>query len=141
MPRVWFPRVTLPRARGPWTRPLVVIVLALATSVLFCAGSGPAQAAEPVVSPPLFIMTAQERLDDGGKSYADVTPCQECPDEHRCNGAGHHGVLGHPPLVGADRTAAVEQPGTALVRVPLDPSRTPGGPRPPDLHELQLLRI
>ncbi|MEW2398950.1 hypothetical protein [Streptomyces sp. NPDC046862] len=82
-----------------------------------------------------------ERPEALAPRQAEREPCEEGPGDHHCDSADHHGVLAHTPLVGADRAASPGQPATAAGVGALDPSREPGAARPPDLHELQLLRV
>ncbi len=65
--------------------------------------------------------------------------CQDAPNQH-CHPLHHPGVLGATLLLAATRAAA-PAPRTSSARPPLRPSRGPGGARPPDLHQLQLLRV
>ncbi|MEH0416438.1 hypothetical protein [Streptomyces sp. B21-083] len=108
---------------------VVVLVLALATFAFTCAGSLPSPDAGTSRSASAHVV-----------HIADRDPCQEGP-HHSCHAPGQHGVLNHAPFVGADRAAALDQPSTDPARLPLGPSRVPGAARPPDLHELQLLRV
>ncbi len=71
---------------------------------------------------------------------ADRDPCEEGP-HHGCHSPGNHGVLNHAPFTGADRPASLERPGTAPRPAAARPVTVPGAARPPDLHELQLLRV
>lgn len=122
-------RPALRHARGSAPHLLSVLLLVLATFAFSCAGS---------LSAP----------DTGGSTstsahaahVTDRDPCQESP-HHGCHTPGHLGVLNHAPFIGADRAATRDQLSTTPARLPLSPSRTPGGARPPDLHELQLLRV
>lgn len=122
-------RLTTRHARGGLPHLLGVLVLVLATFAFSCAGALPSSDAGPSQSTSAHLVHA-----------ADRDPCQEGP-HHGCHTPGHHGVLSHAPFVGADRAAALDQPSTAPARLPLGPSRIPGGARPPDLHELQLLQV
>ncbi|WP_371664372.1 hypothetical protein [Streptomyces sp. NBC_00280] len=125
------------RVRRPATRHarssvphlLGVLVLVLATFAFSCAGALPS----PDVGPAQPVSAHSVHI-------TDRDPCQEGPP-HGCHTPGHHGVLNHAPFIGADRAAALHQSSTAPTRLPLGPSRTPGAARPPDLHELQLLRV
>lgn len=107
----------------------MVLVLALATFAFTCAGSLPSPDAGTSRSASAHAVHTVDR-----------DPCQESP-HHGCHAPGQHGVLNHAPFVGADRAAALDQPSTDPARLPLGPSRVPGTARPPDLHELQLLRV
>lgn len=108
---------------------LGVLVLVLATFAFSCAGALPSPDTGPARPTSAHAV-----------HIADPDPCQEGP-HHGCHAPGHHGVLNHAPLIGADRAAALDQTSTAPARLPLGPSRIPGAARPPDLHELQLLRV
>ncbi|MEU6227736.1 hypothetical protein [Streptomyces sp. NPDC047042] len=122
-------RLATRHARGGLPHLLSVLLLVLATFVFSCAGALPSPDTAPSGSASAHAV-----------HIADRDPCQEGP-HHGCHTPGHHGVLSHAPVIGADRAAAVDQPGTAPARLPLGPSRIPGATRPPDLHELQLLRV
>ncbi|GAA3899369.1 hypothetical protein GCM10023084_59830 [Streptomyces lacrimifluminis] len=116
-------------ARGSVPHLLGVLILVLATFAFSCAGAMPspdAGTSRPTSAHAVHI--------------ADRDPCQEGP-HHGCHTPGHHGVLNHAPSIGADRAAALNQLSTAPARLPLGLSRIPGAARPPDLHELQLLRV
>ncbi|MGY1495490.1 hypothetical protein ACW4TU_02390 [Streptomyces sp. QTS52] len=115
--------------RGGLPHLLGVLVLVLATFAFSCAGALPSPDTGPARSTSAHVV-----------HIADRDPCQEGP-HHGCHAPGHLGVLNHAPFIGADRPAALDQPSTAPARLPLGPSRTPGAARPPDLHELQLLRV
>jgi hypothetical protein len=150
-------RTALPRARGRWARPLLFLMVVWATFALFCVSAPPARADEPSASPPVSVpsapptpssvpaaspdRTTDERLDAGAPRHADREPCEESPGHHHCGGPEHHGVLGHAPLVGADLAPAPGQAETTPARGAIDAAREPGAARPPDLHELQLLRV
>ncbi|MGW0825349.1 hypothetical protein [Streptomyces sp. NPDC002845] len=150
-PRFRRRRTTLSRARGRWARLFLALLVGSATFALFCVSAPPARAAEPSAvtstsavtpAPRAPSATADERLDAGVPQHADRDPCEKGPRDHHCHGAQrHHGVLGHTPLFGADRACAPGQPPAAPARAALAPSREPGAARPPDLHELQLLRV
>ncbi|NEA66966.1 hypothetical protein [Streptomyces sp. SID12488] len=125
------------RVRRPATRHarsnlphlLGILLLVLSTFAFSCAGALPSQD------------TGHARSTSAhGVHIADRDPCQEGPHQG-CHTPGNHGVLNHAPFIGAARPAALDQPSTAPARLPLGPSRTPGAARPPDLHELQLLRV
>ena len=122
-------RLATRHARGGLPHLLSVLLLVLATFVFSCAGALPSPDTAPSGSASAHAV-----------HIADRDPCQEGP-HHGCHTPGHHGVLNHAPFIGADRAAALHQSSTAPTRLPLGPSRTPGAARPPDLHELQLLRV
>ena len=122
-------RLATRHARGGLPHLLGVLVLVLATFAFSCAGSLPSPDAGPSRSTSAHVVHA-----------ADRDPCQEGP-HHGCHAPGNHGVLNHAPFIGADRAAALDQLSTAPARRALGPSRIPGSARPPDLHELQLLRV
>ncbi|MDX3456466.1 DUF6153 family protein [Streptomyces sp. ME02-8801-2C] len=124
-------RLATRHARGGLPHLLGVLLLVLATFVFSCAGALPSPDTGPSGSASASVHAVH---------IADRDPCQEGP-HHGCHTPGHHGVLSHAPVIGADRAAAVDQPGTDPARLPLGPSRIPGATRPPDLHELQLLRV
>ncbi|MDW4905360.1 hypothetical protein RB628_08360 [Streptomyces sp. ADMS] len=122
-------RLATRHARGGLPHLLSVLVLVLVTVAFSCAGALPSPDTGPSRSASVHVV-----------HIADQDPCQKGP-HHGCHTPGNHGVLNHAPFVGADRAAALDQPSTAPARLPLGPSRIPGGARPPDLHELQLLRV
>ncbi|WP_105972400.1 DUF6153 family protein [Streptomyces geranii] len=130
MPAAQVHRPTQRHAHGGGVRQLLgVLILVLAAFTFSCAGS---------LSAP----------DTGGSTstsahaahVTDRDPCQESP-HHGCHSPGHHGVLNHAPFTGADRAATRDQLSDTPAHLPLSPSQTPRGARPPDLHELQLLRV
>lgn len=132
-------RLAMRHARGGLPHLLGVLLLVVATFAFSCAGALPSPDTGPSQS------TSQSQSQSQSASahvvhVADRDPCQEGP-HHGCHTPGHHGVLNHAPLIGADRAAALDQPGTAPARLPLGPARIPGTARPPDLHELQLLQV
>lgn len=129
MPAARMRRPATHHARGALPHLLGILLLVLATLAFSCAGSLPSPDTAP-----------SQAASAHAVHIADRDPCQEGP-HHGCHTPGHHGVLSHAPLIGADRAAALDQPSTAPARLPLGPSRIPGGARPPDLHELQLLRV
>ncbi|WP_055530353.1 DUF6153 family protein [Streptomyces graminilatus] len=116
-------------ARGGLPLLLGVLVLVLAAFAFSCAST-----LAPADTGPARSASAHSA------HIAERDPCHEGP-QHSCHAPGQHGVLSHAPCIGADRAAALDQPSTAPARLPLGPSRIPGGARPPDLHELQLLRV
>lgn len=151
-----FPRTALPCARGRTARLLLVAALALTTFLLFCAGSPPGEAPErrpqavsagPAAERPVEGRPAAEGRPAVGRSvtartgHVERDPCGHSPGEHDCHSPDPAAVLGHKPLPGADHTAAPWQPAPAPAAVAPDDSREPGRARPPDLHELQLLRV
>lgn len=116
---------------------LLAVVLPLVALALFYGASAPAgraiegHAAEHAVTAEAFpSAAAPQRADD---------VCQDAPDR-QCHPLHHHGVIGATFLFAAARAAALVSR-TTPARPPLRPSRRPGGPRPPDLHKLQLLRV
>ena len=124
-------------ARGGLPHLLGVLVLVLATFAFSCAGAPPSSdtGRSPSQSTSVSVSVSARAVH-----ISDRDPCQEGP-HHGCHAPGHHGVLNHAPFIGADRAAALDQPSTAPARLPLGPARIPGTARPPDLHELQLLRV
>lgn len=122
-------RLPTRHARGGLPHLLSVLLLVLATFAFSCAGALPSPDAGPSQSTSAHVA-----------HIAELDPCQEGP-HHGCHAPGHRGVLTHAPFIGADRAAALDQPSAAPARLPLGPSRIPGTARPPDLHELQLLRV
>lgn len=141
MPGRPFRRTALPCARGrSASRMVLVVALALSTFVLFCAGSppdeAPAQRPHSVSAAPAAEGTVTARA-----RHVERDPCEHGPDGHHCHSADPRAVLGHAPLPGADHTAAPWQPSTAPALLTPDRSGEPGRARPPDLHELQLLRV
>ncbi|WP_086784292.1 hypothetical protein [Streptomyces caniscabiei] len=145
-----FRRTALPCALGRTAHLVLVAAIALATFVLFCAGSPSGEAPErrPQAA---SAGPAQERAVGGrpaaGRSVTAHTrqverdPCGHSPGEHDCHSPDPAAVLGQMPLPGADHTAAPWQPAPAPAAVAPDGSRGPGRARPPDLHQLQLLRV
>jgi hypothetical protein len=154
MSPAWSRRTALPRARGGWVRLWLVLLVASGTFALFCVSAPEASTAERRVPSPVPSLvaapssapltapspTADERPEAVTPRQADREPCEEGPG-HRCDSPDHHGVLGHTPLVGADRAPSPWQSATAPGLGAFHPSREPGAARPPDLHELQLLRV
>jgi hypothetical protein len=126
-------RLATRHARSGLPNLLGVLLLVLATFAFSCAGALPSQDPGPAQSTSASASAHAVHI-------ADRDPCQEGP-HHGCHSPGNHGVLNHAPFTGADRPASLERPGTAPARLPLGPSRIPGAARPPDLHELQLLRV
>jgi hypothetical protein len=116
---------------------LLTVLLPLVALALFCGASGPAgrtierHAAEHAVMAEAVPGSAVQQRADG--------VCQDAPDR-QCHPLHHHGAIGATLLFAAARAAALVSR-TAPARPPLRPSRRPGGPRPPDLHQLQLLRV
>ncbi|CBG75509.1 MULTISPECIES: DUF6153 family protein [Streptomyces] len=140
MPGRPFRRTALPCVRGRSARLLLVIVSAVTTFLLSCAGSPPGEApaqrphtvsAEPRTQVPLAVRAGQ----------VDRDPCEHRPGGHDCHSPDPAAVLVQVPSPGADHTAASWQPATAAARVASAGAREPGRARPPDLHELQLLRV
>jgi hypothetical protein len=140
MPGRPFRRTVLPCAPGRSARVLLVVASALTTFLLFCAGSPPGEAAAPrphtVSAGPVAEGPAAARA-----GQVDRDPCEHSPGGHDCHAPDPAAVLGQAPSPGADHTAASWQPATAAVPVALDGSAEPERSRPPDLHELQLLRV
>ena len=135
-----FRRTALPCARGRSARLMLVVALALSTFLLFCAGSPPGEAPAPRPHSVSAGPTA-EGFAAARAGLAERDPCEHSPGEHDCHAPDPAAVLGQIPLPGADHTAASWQPATAAAPVALEGSREPGRARPPDLHELQLLRV
>lgn len=143
----WFRRTALPPAR---TR-LLLLLVAAATWTLFCLDTPPAQgvggpAAEAArTTGPGAVTTVavpgHERVEAGPAEYTDRRPCERNPGHHHCGGPGHHGVLGQPAFDGADRDDSSPGHTAAATGPSPGPSREPGAARPPDLHQLQLLRV
>lgn len=129
MPAARMRRPAPHHAHGTLRHLLGVLLLVLATFAFSCAGAlsthdtGPSQSTSAHAA-----------------HVTDRDPCQESP-HHGCHTPGHHGVLTHAPFIGADRAATRDQLSDTPAQLPPAPSRTPGGARPPDLHELQLLRV
>ncbi|MCC9708098.1 hypothetical protein E4N62_24265 [Streptomyces sp. MNU76] len=121
-----FRRTALPCARGRTAHLVLVAALALTTFLLFCAGSPPAEASE---------------RRPHSVSLVDRDPCGHSPGEHDCHSSDPAAVLGQMPLPGADHTAAPWQPAPAPAALAPSGAGEPGLARPPDLHELQLLRV
>ncbi len=121
-PATWHARSSVPHLLG-------VLLLVLTTFASSCAGALPSPDGGPARTTSAHAV-----------HIADRDPCQKGP-HHGCHSPGNHGVLNHAPFTGADRPASLERPGTAPARLPIGPSRVPGAARPPDLHELQLLRV
>ncbi|MFD9251298.1 DUF6153 family protein [Streptomyces bottropensis] len=139
MPGRPFRRSVLPCARGRSARVLLVVASALTTFLMFCAGAPPGEApaqrphtvsAVPVAEGPAVARAGQ----------VDRDPCEHSPGGHACHSPDPAAVLGQAPLPGAP-TAVSWQPATATAPAALDGSGEPGVSRPPDLHELQLLRV
>ncbi|MGW0841617.1 DUF6153 family protein [Streptomyces sp. NPDC002787] len=131
-----FRRTAMPCARSRSAHLVLVLSSALATLLLFCADTpadeGPEQRPHSV---------SAERPVATQADQVERDPCEHGPDEHGCHSPDPRAVLGQVPLPGADHTAASWQPATATDSVAPDSSRKPGRARPPDLHELQLLRV
>ncbi|MFE7837092.1 DUF6153 family protein [Streptomyces sp. NPDC057474] len=134
-----FRRTALPCARARSARLTLVVSLALTTFLLFCAGSPPGEA--PAQRPHSVSAGPVEERSAAQAGHVERDPCEHSPGEHDCHAPDPAAVLGHVPLPGADHTAAPWQPAPAPALVALDGSREPGRARPPDLHELQLLRV
>lgn len=152
-------RAAPPRARDGWVRLWLTLLVVSAAFGLFCVTAPTAGAAErgvpstvpswvsaPQDTPPSTPLAAPSSPADEppeavAPRQAEREPCEESPGDHHCDSADHHGVLAHTPLVGADRAASPGQPATTAGLGAPDPSREPGAARPPDLHELQLLRV
>ncbi|MPY48089.1 hypothetical protein [Streptomyces acidicola] len=152
MPGPRLRRTASPRAHDGWERLWLVLLVVSAIFALFCLSAPTADAAGPRVPSPVSApvstpltaapsSTVGERLEVVAPRHAEQEPCEEGSGQHHCDSPDHHGVLGHPPLMGADRAASPGQPATTTGPAALDPSREPGAARPPDLHELQLLRV
>ncbi|MEE1760270.1 DUF6153 family protein [Streptomyces sp. SP18BB07] len=144
-----FRRTALPCARSRTARLLLVAALALTTFLLFCAGSPPGEAPE---RHPQAVSAGpgQERPEGRSAAGRSVTaptghverdPCGHSPGEHDCHSPDPAAVLGQMPLPGADHTAAPWQPAPAPAALAPHGAREPGRARPPDLHQLQLLRV
>lgn len=135
-----FRRTAMPCARSRSARLVLVVSLALTTFLLFCAGpppgDGPQRRPHSVSAGPVAERSVAARA-----SQVESDPCEHSPGGHDCHSPGPRAVLGHVPLPGADHTAAPWQPATAPAPVAPDGSGEPGRARPPDLHELQLLRV
>jgi hypothetical protein len=116
---------------------LLAVLLPLVTLALFCGTSAPAgraierHAAEHAVTAEAVPGSSTQQRADG--------VCQDAPDRH-CHPLHHPGVIGATFLLAAAHAAAPASR-TSPARPPLRPSRRPGGPRPPNLHQLQLLRV
>ncbi|MFF9035719.1 DUF6153 family protein [Streptomyces sp. NPDC014892] len=160
-----FRRTALPCARSRTARLLLVAALALTTFLLFCAGSPPGEAPErrpqaisagpgqerpeqarPAEGRPAEGRSAEERSAEGRSvtaptGHVERDPCGHSPGEHDCHSPDPAAVLGQMPLPGADHTAAPWQPAPAHAAPAPSGAREPGRARPPDLHELQLLRV
>ncbi|WP_327731781.1 DUF6153 family protein [Streptomyces sp. NBC_00487] len=135
-----FRRTALPCVRGRSARLMLVVSSALATFLLFCAGSPPGEA--PAQRPhSVSAGPVQERSVAARASQVERDPCEHGPGEHDCHSPDPAAVLGQVPLPGADHTAAPWPPAPASAPVAPAGSREPGRARPPDLHELQLLRV
>lgn len=135
-----FRRTAPPCARSRSARLMLVVSLALTTFLLFCAGSPPGEAPEPRPHS-VSAGAAAERSVTARAAHAEPDPCEHSPGGHDCHASDPAAVLGHVPLPGADHTAAPWSPAPAPALVAPDGSRKPGRARPPDLHELQLLRV
>ncbi|GAA2251820.1 hypothetical protein GCM10010145_19390 [Streptomyces ruber] len=136
------------RARTPWGRVLLVLLMVSATFALFCvdapterATGGAAPAAAVSAASTVDATGSEMRAAAGPAHHAGRQPCEEDPGGHHCHGPAHHGVAAQAPLVGADRSTAPGQPVNGPVGRSVGPSREPGAARPPDLHQLQLLRV
>ncbi|WP_200304104.1 DUF6153 family protein [Streptomyces adelaidensis] len=135
-----FRRTAMPYARARAARLVLVVSLALTTFLLFCAGSPPGEA--PVRRPHQVAAAPVDGRPVVTKAgLAERDPCEHRPGEHGCHSHDPRAVLGHVPLPGADHTTAPWQPVTAPALVAPARSGEPGRARPPDLHELQLLRV
>lgn len=134
-------RTALSRARAPWGRLLLVLLVVAATFALFCVDAPAVRAAGASVPATLSAPGPDGRPDAVTPLHADRQPCEEDPGGHHCHGAAHHGVPAQAPVLGADRSPALGQPVNGPVGGPAGPSREPGAARPPDLHQLQLLRV
>ncbi|WP_338900034.1 DUF6153 family protein [Streptomyces sp. TG1A-60] len=134
-----FRRTAMPCARSRPARLVLVVSLALATFLLFCSGAPPGEA--PAQRPhAVSAAPVAEREVAAQAGQVEHGP-EHRPGEHGCHSPDPRAVLGHAPLSGADLTAARWQPSTAPAPVAFDGSGKPGRARPPDLHELQLLRL
>ncbi|UUU19474.1 DUF6153 family protein [Streptomyces sp. DSM 40750] len=134
-----FSRTAMPCARSRSARLVLVVSLALTTFLLFCAGSPPGDG--PRQRPHSVSAPVEERSVAVRADHVERAPCEHGPGRHGCHSPDPRAVLGQVPLPGADHTAATWQPATAPAPVALDGAREPGRARPPDLHELQLLRV
>ncbi|QFQ95149.1 hypothetical protein F9278_01895 [Streptomyces phaeolivaceus] len=135
-----FRRTAPPCARGRSARLMLVVSLVLTTFVLFCAGAPPGEAPAPRPHSVSADLPA-ERPDSARAGAVERDPCEHSPGGHDCHAADPAAVLGQAPLPGADHTAASWQPASAPAPVASFGSGEPGRARPPDLHELQLLRV
>lgn len=135
-----FRRTALPCARSRSVRLMLVVSLALTTFLLFCAGSPPGEAPGPRPHS-VSAGPAAEGAAPARAARAERDPCEHSPGGHDCHASDPAAVLGHVPLPGADHTAAPWPPAPAPALVAPVGSREPGRARPPDLHELQLLRV
>ncbi|MFF6783548.1 DUF6153 family protein [Streptomyces sp. NPDC012510] len=133
-----FRRTAMPCARGRSTRLVLAMAAALGTFLLFCAGAhpgdGPAQR-------PHAVSAVAERPVAAQADHVERDPCEHGPDGHDCHSPDPRAVLGQAPSPGADHTTAPWQHATAQTPAAPDGSRQSGRARPPDLHELQLLRV
>ncbi|MFF7392011.1 DUF6153 family protein [Streptomyces scabiei] len=145
-----FRRTALPCARGRTVHLVLVAALALTTFLLFCAGSPPGEASErrphpvsagPAQEPPVKERSAAGRSVTARTGLVERDPCGHSPGEHDCHSSEPAAVLGQMPLPGADHTAAPWQPAPAPAALAPSGAGEPGRARPPDLHELQLLRV
>ncbi|MFI6685701.1 hypothetical protein [Streptomyces sp. NPDC050485] len=146
MSGVWVRRAAMPHARRRSARLLVAALVVLATLVLACPR--PTGGTSPVSRVSAAAMAMP--MDASGAAMAqhgNERPCKQCVQDtdgqggDHCHAPDHHGVLGHTPAPGQDHAVTAGRPRTSPVRSPLRPSRVPGGARPPDLHQLQLLRV
>ncbi|MGW0708445.1 DUF6153 family protein [Streptomyces sp. NPDC002643] len=133
-----FRRTALPCAVGRSAHLVLALTLALAALAFFCAGL-PARAA----SAPRPHSVSAAPADPSVAVRASQVERDPCDHDggHDCHSSDPRAVLAHAPLPGADHTAAPWQPGTVPAAAALDGSGTPGRARPPDLHQLQLLRV
>lgn len=133
-----FRRTAMPCVRGRSARLVLAVAAALGTFLLLCAGPPPG---EGPAQRPHSVSAVAERPVAAQADHVERAPCEHSPDEHDCHSPDPQAVLGQVSLPGADHTAAPWQPATAPALAAPDGSRQPGRARPPDLHQLQLLRV
>ncbi|BBC29282.1 hypothetical protein SGFS_005760 [Streptomyces graminofaciens] len=112
---------------------MLVLLVASATFVLSCVSGPPADGAAGGTSLVHTVAAAAQHLDRD--------PCEEHPGGHDCHSPDPRAVLGHTPSLGTDRATIPWLHAASEAGASLGPSREPGRARPPDLHELQLLRV
>ncbi|MDX2934429.1 hypothetical protein [Streptomyces ipomoeae] len=154
-----FRRTALPCALGRSAHLVLALALTISALVLFCAGppigEAPVQSPHAVSAAPTASAAASASASASVVVSASVAkrpvavrahraepdPCEHDSGGHDCHSPDPRAVLGHVPLPGADHTAAPGQPAAAPALMAPVRSGEPGRARPPDLHELQLLRV